>query len=108
MFTTHVLRASRKEKLAKLDSIHDFDALKWQDCPTDWQDPFRPTVESSKYFSWPLLTDLMPWQHSGVQLKRTWPIAEDLELLERRWGGLMQAADRAVAFRETGDRIING
>ena len=102
------IEGTRKEKLAKLDSIHDFDALKWQDCPTDWQDPFRPTVESSKYFSWPLLTDLMPWQHSGVQLKRTWPIAEDLELLERRWGGLMQAADRAVAFRETGDRIING
>ena len=102
------IEGSRREKLAKLDSIRDFDAVKWQDCPTDWQGPFRPPVESSKYFSWPLLTDLMPWQHSGVQLKRTWPIAEDLELLERRWGGLMQAADRATAFRETGDRTING
>ena len=50
----------------------------------------------------------MPWQHSGVQLKRTWPIAADLEMLVRRWDGLMQAADRATAFRETGDRTING
>ncbi|MDE0157889.1 MAG: N-6 DNA methylase [Gammaproteobacteria bacterium] len=102
------IEGTRKEKLAKLDTIHDFDAVKWQDCPTDWQDPFRPMVENSKYFSWPLLTDLMPWQHSGVQLKRTWPIAEGLELLGRRWEGLMQAADRAAAFRETGDRTIHG
>lgn len=102
------IEGSRREKLAELDSIRDFDTVKWQDCPTDWQDPFRPIVESSKYFSWPLLTDLMPWQHSGVQLKRTWPIAEDLEMLGRRWDELMQAADRATAFRETGDRTING
>ena len=102
------VEGSRIEKLAKLNSIHDFDAVKWQDCPVGWQDPFRPTVENSKYFSWPLLTDLMPWQHSGVQLKRTWPIAADLETLKRRWKGLMQATDRAAAFRETGDRTING
>ena len=83
--TVHYTRieGSRREKLAKLDSIHGFDAVKWQDCPTGWQDPFRPKVENSKYFSWPLLTDLMPWQHSGVQLKRTWPIAEDRNC----WGG---------------------
>lgn len=101
------IEGSRREKLTKLDSIRDFDTVKWQDGPTDWQDPFRPIVENSKYFSWPLLTDLMPWQHSGVQLKRTWPIAEDLDMLRRRWDGLMQATDRATAFRETEDRIIN-
>ena len=89
---------TRTEKLAKLDSIHDFDAVKWLDCPTGWQDPFRPMVENKKYFSWPLLTDLMPWQHSGVQLKRTWPIAADLEMLGRRWDGLMQAADRGYCI----------
>lgn len=60
------------------------------------------------YFAWPLLTDLMPWQHSGVQLKRTWPIAPDEETLEHRWYGLLQAADRSEAFRETGDRTIAG
>ena len=49
----------------------------------------------------------MPWQHSGVQLKRTWPIATDTETLERRWRALLNAADRAKAFRRTGDREIH-
>ena len=50
----------------------------------------------------------MPWQHSGVQLKRTWPIAPDAETLERRWHGLLNAEDRSTAFRGTGDREVHG
>ncbi len=72
-----------------------------------WQAPFRPAGKGA-YFDWPLLIDLMPWQHSGAQFKRTWPIAPDAETLERRWRGLLGAEDRAEAFRETGDRTING
>ena len=53
---------------------------------------------------WPCLTDLMPWQHSGTQAKRTWPIAPDTDTLERRWSALLQAKDRAAAFREDPDR----
>ena len=101
------IEGSRKEKLAKLDFIHDFDALKWQDCPTDWQDPFRPTVESSKYFSWPLLTELMPWQHSGSQAKRTWPIGPGKGVLKRRWKVLLDSQERSKLFKETRDRTIN-
>ncbi|MXY80591.1 MAG: N-6 DNA methylase [Gemmatimonadetes bacterium] len=95
------------EKLATLDAIDGFAKVKWQDCPDDWQAPFRPAGKGD-YFAWPLLTDLMPWQHSGTQLKRTWPIAPDAETLERRWRGLLSAEDRAEAFRETGDRTVNG
>ncbi len=43
-----------------------FSDVKWQDCPDDWQAPFRPAGRGD-YFAWPLLTDLMPWQHSGVK-----------------------------------------
>jgi predicted helicase len=50
----------------------------------------------------------MPWQHSGVQLKRTWPIAPEKETLERRWRGLLNAEDRSKAFHGTGDREIDG
>ena len=50
----------------------------------------------------------MPWQHSGVELKRTWPIAPDPETLERRWRGLLNAEDRSKAFRGTGDRGVHG
>lgn len=49
----------------------------------------------------------MPWQHSGVQLKRTWPIVPDNDTLKRRWRALLTAIDRAEAFRETGDRVIS-
>ncbi len=100
------IEGSREEKLAALDAIDGFNAVAWRDCPDDWQAPFRP-VSASDYFSWPLLTDLMPWQHSGVQLKRTWPIAPDEETLERRWRALLRAPDRSEAFRETRDRKVS-
>ena len=101
------IEGTREEKLAVLDAIGHFGDVDWHDCPDAWQAPFRP-VGTGGYFAWPLLTDLMPWQHSGVQLKRTWPIAPDEETLERRWDGLLQAANRSKAFRETGDRTIAG
>ena len=97
----------RAEKLATLAAIDGFARVKWQDCPDDWQAPFRPAGEGA-YFAWPLLTDLIPWQHSGVQFKRTWPIGPDAGTLERRWRGLLSAENRAEAFRETGDRTVNG
>ena len=101
------IEGMRTEKLAELAAIDSFAKVKWKDCPDDWQASFRPAGEGA-YFAWPLLTDLMPWQHSGAQFKRTWPIAPDAETLERRWRGLLGAEDRAEAFRETGDRTVKG
>ena len=101
------VEGTREQKLAELDDIDHFEAVAWEECPADWHAPFRPAGEGD-YFAWPSLTDLMPWQHSGVQLKRTWPIASNSEMLERRWRELLQATDRAGAFRETEDRTIDG
>ena len=101
------IEGTREQKLAALDGIDNFEALAWRDCPDDWHAPFRPAGEGD-YFAWPMLTDLMPWQHSGIQLKRTWPIAPDSETLERRWRELLHAADRSEAFRETQDRAVDG
>ena len=101
------LEGTQEEKLHLLDAIDGFAKIRWQDCPNDWQAPFRPAGKGD-YFAWPLLVDLMPWQHSGVQLKRTWPIGPDVETLERRWHGLLHASDRSEAFRGTGDREVNG
>ncbi len=100
------IEGNRAEKLEALEAITALDSLTWQACPDDWQAPFRPAGEGP-YFTWPLLTDLMPWQHSGVQLKRTWPIGPDVETLQRRWQGLLNAQDRGKAFRETRDRRID-
>ena len=101
-----LVEGTREEKLAVLDDLHGFLNVEWQECPEDWLSPFRPPGEGD-YFSYPLLTDLLPWQHSGVQLKRTWPIAPDTETLEHRWRALLHAQDRAEAFRQTSDREIH-
>ena len=100
------IRGKQAEKLAQLDEIKSLETMEWRECPDVWQAPFRPAGEG-EYFTSPLLTDLMPWQHSGVQLKRTWPIGADAETLERRWQELLQTDDRPKAFRETGDRTIS-
>ncbi|HZL83557.1 MAG TPA: type ISP restriction/modification enzyme, partial [Candidatus Deferrimicrobium sp.] len=101
------IEGTREAKLQTLDSINDFASVEWQDCPNDWQSPFRP-AGTGKLFEWPLLADLMPWQHSGVELKRTWPVAPNNETLEKRWRGLLAANNRSEAFRETDDREISG
>ena len=100
------VEGTRNEKLTMLNVISGFSTVEWQECLDEWLSPFRPPGEGD-YFSFPLLTDLLPWQHSGVQLKRTWPIAPDTETQEHRWRALLYAQDRAEAFRETSDRKIH-
>jgi len=99
------IRGTREEKLAGLASVTKFDDLTWSPCPNGWRDPFRPVGRGS-FFSWPPLTDIFPWQHSGLEFKRLWPIAPDQRTLERRWRAFLTAADRAAAFHDTRDRSI--
>jgi len=100
------IEGSRQEKLTELAAIGSFRDIEWEPCPTALQAPFHPASDG-QYFDWPLLAALFPWQHSGVQLKRTWPIAPDKETLERRWRALLRSQDRSHAFRETEDRRVN-
>ena len=100
------VEGTHKEKLAVLDVISGFSGVDWKECSDDWNSPFRP-AGGGEYFGWPLLSDLMPWQHSGSQFKRTWPITPNKETLERRWRGLLQDEDRSKAFRQTRDRKID-
>ncbi|MBI4507782.1 MAG: N-6 DNA methylase, partial [Chloroflexi bacterium] len=97
------IAGEREAKLAALDSLASLGLVKWQDCPDDWQAPFRP-AGLGDYFDWPLLTDLMPWQHSWVQFKRTWPICPESATLKIRWKALLSSKDMPSAFKETRDR----
>lgn len=99
------IEGSRAAKLATLDTIDTFTKVKWEDCPDEWQAPFRPAGKGD-YFAYPLLTDLMPWQHSGPKLHRTWPICHEQETLKKRWRNLLDSADMATIFRETDDRRV--
>jgi len=100
------IEGTRQEKLNQLDMIGAFKGIHWEICPSTWQAPFRPTGNGT-YFDWPLLTDLFPWQHSGSQFKRTWPICPDPDTLKARWRALLAANDKAGAFKETRDRKVN-
>ena len=49
----------------------------------------------------------MPWQWSGVQLKRKWPIAPDKDTLKKRWKHFLGSKDRASLFKETEARKVS-
>ncbi|MEZ4436259.1 MAG: type ISP restriction/modification enzyme [bacterium] len=57
----------------------------------------------------PLVADIFPWQHSGAQYKRKWPIGATQQQLETRWRALLSCTgrNRAEAFRETGAWTIS-
>ncbi len=102
------LTGPEKSKLETLDAVRTFDDLDWCECSEEWDSAFYPTGTGT-YFNWPPLTDIFPWQHSGSQLKRTWPIGETIEVLTDRWQSLLNlsgAAQRS-AFRETDARKID-
>ena len=101
------LTGSEREKLETLDSVESFQDLDWRECSQDWDAPFYP-MGTGAYMDWPLVIDVFPWQHSGVQFKRTWPIGETHELLEQRWRTLLSQPpeDRSRLFRETRDRKV--
>lgn len=102
------ITGTREEKYVKLNAIREFTDLEWQECFNGWLEPFLPNREGN-YFEWPLLTDLFPWQHSGVQFKRTWPVGETPEILESRWREFVRldGVARRTAFHESRDRKVN-
>lgn len=99
------VEGTRDEKLSTLEQIRRLSDLDWRDVPSDWQLPFLPQREAS-FHDWPLVTALFPWQTSGVQAKRTWPIAVDRETLQKRWRVLLKSDPerRVVLMKESRDR----
>jgi len=98
----HYTRVSgtQAEKLHTLAQVSRFADLPWRDCLPGWTDPFLPTSDKP-YWSWPLLTDLFPWQVNGVKAGRTWPIDPDMATLQQRWERLMASNDRRTLFKDS-------
>ncbi|QAT86524.1 hypothetical protein EJ065_4984 [Corallococcus coralloides] len=103
------ITGTREEKLKAADAPRKFDDITWSAVPSGWLDPLM-AGGTAGYDAWPSLTDVFPWQHSGAQFKRTWPIGYDVGALERRWGALLAASPttRAELFRESRDRKVSG
>ncbi len=104
------LTGSEKEKLDALDNAKSMFDFNWQACGEDWNAPFYPSGEGT-YFDWPKITDLFPWQQSGVKVGRTWPINADRHTLVRRWQKLVtrKASRRQALFvnRPTGQKVTD-
>ena len=103
------LTGSEEEKLSALDAVQSLGDIEWLKCASEWDAPFHPEGAGA-YFGWPAVTDVFPWQHSGSQLKRTWPVGETQDVLAKRWQRLTQAptGQRAALFKETRDRKVVG
>src|SRR5207253_6926864 len=98
------IAGDRQAKLGALQRLQSLDDLTWRGATTDC---FVPRTDTA-YARWPRLTDLFPWQVSGAQLKRTWPIGPTADVLRERWRRLLQLApdERAAAFIQTRDRNV--
>lgn len=98
------VEGTREEKLAQLGE------LDLRDAPTtevvgEKLDRLTPSA-GTDYSSWPEITDLFPWIHSGSQIKRVWPIAPSKSTLSRRWNALLDVppSQRRGLLKETRDR----
>jgi hypothetical protein len=49
----------------------------------------------------------MPWQYSGVETKRPWPISSDKDVLMRRWEILLASGNKSELMKESGDRTVD-
>ena len=101
------IEGNRAAKLDALANVTDLNSLTWEECPDSWHTPFLP-ISNSEYHNWPRLTNLFPWQVSGMQFKRSWPIGESPDLLRARWSRLVTApaTARQKMLKETGARTI--
>ena len=99
---------ARGEKLARLAGVKTVGGIPFERGPTGATEPFHPEIEGA-YAHWPLLTDLLPWQHSGIQVKRNWPVSPTKEPLRARWKALVTAPpeNRAELFVATRDRGLD-
>ncbi|HXV58993.1 MAG TPA: type ISP restriction/modification enzyme [Gaiellaceae bacterium] len=96
------IEGTRVAKFETLDRIQTRTEVDWRTCYEGWAQPFLPESDAD-FFSWPLLTDLFPWQQSGVKAGRTWPIAPDRSVLFARWERLLSSAasERARLFKDS-------
>jgi hypothetical protein len=95
----------KRSVLARVNCPSD---LAWRPVPSGWGAVLHASTRSS-YWSWPALTELFPWQTSGAQLKRTWPIGITPDVLRARWGHLLELPphERRSAFGPTRDRDVD-
>lgn len=102
------ITGTRLEKLATLNEINRLEDIEWHLCFSDWEKPFLPEGQGD-YYSWPLITNIFPWQQNGVMPGRTWPVECSKSVLFGRWSALIHSSveQRQELFKNspTGRRV---
>lgn len=93
---------SKSQKLLYCQSNSSISQVDWNTLSTVDIDSFIP-ISKNTYNLLPSLTSLFPWQHSGCQFKRKWPISHSQKNLVSRWKELF-IEDLSTKFKETRDR----
>ena len=101
------LQGTRAEKFHRLSQLTVDES--WTDIPGQELDRMTPQSHVD-YFSWPPITNLLPWIHTGAEVKRSWPIGETRSVLLRRWETFSGSprTRRLGLFKETRDREVAG
>jgi hypothetical protein len=94
------INGTKEEKLKALAQMEKFGDLPWRECLPGWNDLFLPTSDKA-YWDWPLVTDIFPWQVTGVMAGRTWPIAPNVSVLNNRWKILLKSKERRMLFKDS-------
>ncbi|WP_405668028.1 type ISP restriction/modification enzyme [Streptomyces sp. NBC_00055] len=102
------VEGKRAEKFRQLTEIQ-LDDSGWREAHSEGVRPFTPTTQSG-WEDFPALNDIFPWGSPGVKANRSWVTSPSAETLRRRWARLIREddpADKAVLFKETGDRALD-
>lgn len=89
-----VLSGSREEKLGTLKDC-SLSSLGWVEVEGSGLAPLVSAGVGTTFETWPRLSVLFPWQHSGIQFKRTWTISPSAELLGARWRKICETPTEA-------------
>lgn len=73
----------REDKFRALDKLKISSRNVWDVGPDDWRAPFLP--KAADWLAMPTVSDLFPWNVSGIMPGRTWVYAPTPDVLRRRW-----------------------
>ncbi len=98
------ITGTRAEKYDTLDALTRLDPDdEWEFAPSGWAAPFVP-AGTAAFNDWPAVSDVLPWQHSGVKAGRTWVVSESETVLADRWAKLASTANepaRRALFKDS-------
>ena len=91
----------RYSKFAHIADLVTLDDARWEPItqgPLGARSPLTPPA-SQAWQQMPSIEDLLPWNAKAMMIGRTWPVAPDPDILQKRWEKLLAQQDDAEMSR---------